>query len=307
MHIMNKSIFLVFLIMNCATLAKGYTPKNYYFSSNEIDTSFYVDGEKVSETILEVPIPEVPNKTIKIRAVKTGFKPEEVELRYQFNSAVHLNWIFLIFYPVGLLVDYYNDALYHYGAEKNYFILQKNSNFTENEMSKSYISYEEKRGNLKHANGYLVTNQYTKIFSIARYDKDEYIELDNRIDSSANQFNGILSVSQSEKNRYSELDKRIGFLTPGKYRVKAFFRYTENVGSRSTTFEGKVNETIDFEIVPNALTVLCTDFDQIKGKTVLQLFQSKVNPDLHKFSPTNLENSGNQICPALNRTKFQMN
>ncbi|TGL86214.1 hypothetical protein EHQ68_12840 [Leptospira congkakensis] len=302
---MKKNILLVFLVLNCATLAKDYMPKDYSFSTNEVDTSFYVDGEKVSETILEIPIPKVPDKTIKIRAVKTGFKPEEVELRYQFNPIVHLNGLFLIFYPVGVLVDYYNDAFYHYSAEKNYFVMQKDSNFTENDMSKSYVSYEEKRGNLKFANGYFATNRATKIFSIARFEKGEYIELANRKDSSIDNSNGILSVSQYQKN--NGLDNRIGFLTPGKYRISAFFSYSVTEGRNIRTYEGKVNETTEFEVLPNALTILCTDFDQTKGKTVFQLYQSKSNPDLHKFSAPNLQNTGNQICPAIKGIDLKIN
>ncbi|EMY62586.1 hypothetical protein [Leptospira terpstrae] len=146
-------------------------------------------------------------------------------------------------------------------------------------MNKSYISFEEKRKNLKQANGYLVTNGSTKIFSFVRF----------------------------EKSGYTELENRIGFLTPGKYRISAYFSYTITVGNCNTTYEGKENETIDFEIFPNALTVIFTDFDQIKGKTVLQLFQSKVNPDLHKFSASMLQNSGKQICPSFNIAGLKIN
>ncbi|PJZ46750.1 hypothetical protein EHQ30_07885 [Leptospira brenneri] len=286
--------------MNCATLVKGYTPKHYYFSSNEMDTSFYVDGEKVSETILEVPIPEVPNKTIKIRVEKSGFKPEEVELRYQFNTNVHLNGFLLIFYPVGVLVDYYNDAFYHYSAEKDHFILQKNSNFTENDMNKSYISYEERRGKLKDADGYLSTNRSTKIFSIARFEKGEYIELTNLNDSSPDNASEIFSVASYEKMRSAEFDKRIGFLKPGKYRIKTFFSYSTIVGRQIITYESKVNETVDIEIFPSALSILCTDIDLKDGKTLVQRIQSKVNPDLNQFSNPMLENSGNRFCPPIN-------
>ncbi|WP_232225736.1 hypothetical protein [Leptospira terpstrae] len=115
-------------MMNCDTIVKDYTPNSYYFSSNEIDTSFYVDDKKLSETILEVQIPEVPNKTIKIRVEKTDFKPEEVELRYQYNPNVNINWFLLVFYPVGVLVDYFNDSFFSYSAEKDFFILQKTPN-----------------------------------------------------------------------------------------------------------------------------------------------------------------------------------
>lgn len=301
---MNKNILLVFLVLNCATFVKSYAPKHYSFSSTEIDTSFYVNGEKVSETILEVPVPDVPNKTIKIRAEKTGFKPEEVELRYQFNPAVHFNGFFLIFYPVGVLVDYLNDSFYHYSAERDFFYMQKDANYTENPNSKSYIDYETKKENLKDADGYLATNLSSKIISIARFENGKYIELSSKNNSSTPHYSGILPALQYEKNM--ELDERIGFLTPGKYRIKTYFSYTAIAGRYYRTYEGKANEAVDIEIFPSALTVLCTDFDPMGNKTLIQLIQSKVNPDLRKFSIPVLQNSGNKLCPAMNKIVFKV-
>jgi hypothetical protein len=272
---MIKFIFILLCLTHCATLVKDPN-RPYFFFSKQIDTSFYVDGNKVSESYLELPLPKIPDQKVKVRAEKSGYKPEEIELRYVFNSDVHLNFFLLILYPVGVLVDYLSGSFYSYRADQDTFYLVKDKNFVENSNANSYKLFEEERETLQPGDGYLSVNLSSK----------------------------IVSISKLENGNFVDSDKRIGFLKPGKYLVKAYFSHTIRDNNNFITYEAKSNETVDFEIKSNSLTVICTDFDLRNSKnTIFQVIYSKPNPRLAIIREGLLQQSGNLFCPPVMSNK----
>ncbi len=268
---MIKYLITLLIFTQCATIVKDPN-RPYYFFSKQIDTSFYVDGKKVSETYLELPIPKIPNQKVKIKAEKSGYKSDEIELRYGYNTNVNLNLFLLILYPVGVLIDYLNGSFYSYQSERDTFDLLKDINFNENTNENSFKIFEEERKNLPYGKGFLSANKASKIITISKYENGNLVDLDNRI----------------------------GFLNPGQYQIKAYFSHSIQENNYITTYEGKGHETVELEIRSNALTVLCTNFDSIKNrKTIFQILYSKPNPRLHIFSDGLLDYSGDLMCPKV--------
>ncbi|NPA52893.1 MAG: PEGA domain-containing protein [Aquificae bacterium] len=105
-----------FLVVSCASYVEG-SKKEISIFSQPSSATVYIDG-KTCLTPCDV---EVSRKVEKLYLYKKGFPPKEVKLEKKVSSWF---WANLLFFPLGMIVDYKTGAMWDLPEEIN-IVLEK--------------------------------------------------------------------------------------------------------------------------------------------------------------------------------------
>ncbi|MCC5816269.1 MAG: hypothetical protein JJT78_16070, partial [Leptospira sp.] len=277
---------ILLMTINCATMFKSSTHKAIYMNTSEIDSSIYVNNEKVSETFYSMDYPEKSEEVFSVRYEKSGYEPKDFTIQKRFNKYSLLNILTLALSPILFYIDYSNDALfvYRFSSEEDYS-MPANPSFKENTNSATYKKFESARKSMNPKKG-----------------KVDFFNVK------------ILKLEDSNKKDVLGNGKFDGLLPPGKYTFELVFyesstdTSTVTMGNQRTTtkttktYTGKVPVKGEITIQAGILSAVCGDFNQTSNSTEYKIIRTgKPNP----FLDTEEKLKAISIFPYCSPKKFK--
>ncbi|MCW7482734.1 LEPBI_I2678 family protein [Leptospira kanakyensis] len=256
------------LTIGCASMFKTTTHVPIQVYADPLESSIYLDDEKVSETFHQIEYPFKSDKKFTYRIEKDGFEPKTVIIEKKFNTYAYLNLLTFLFSPVLFLIDHANDALFIYKSPSENIKLEVNENYKEKTETATYKQFESDRSKLKNTKGLIVFNGYvTEIL-----------------------------VTDGDGNKYDI--KNTPFLfAPGNFEVQSKFYTSFKKGNYQHTYTAKTPITSKLTLQPASAIAVCTDFDSVKNTSTHTLISSgKPNPYLSSETTLKRFNMA-RLCP----------
>ncbi|TGL06592.1 hypothetical protein EHQ43_09290 [Leptospira bouyouniensis] len=240
------------LTIGCATMFKPTTHRPIQVYADQLESSIYLDDEKVSESFHLIEYPEKSDKKFNYRVEKNGFEPKSFVVEKKFNKFAYLNLLTFLFSPILFLIDHSNDALFVYKWPEENIKLEVNEKYKEKTDTSTYKQFESERAKLKNTKGLIVFNAHVT---------------------------GVL-VKDSDGNQYDIKSAPFLFM-PGNFEVQSKFYTTFKKGSYQHTYTAKTPITSKLTLQPATSIAVCTDYDNAKNTTTHTLIPSgKPNPYL---------------------------
>ncbi|ABZ95080.1 Hypothetical lipoprotein [Leptospira biflexa serovar Patoc strain 'Patoc 1 (Ames)'] len=238
------------LTIGCATMFKTTTHRPIQVYADQLESSIYLDEEKVSETFHQIEYPVKTDKKFNYRVEKNGFEPKSFVVEKKFNKFAYLNLLTFLFSPILFLIDHSNDALFVYKWPEENIKLDVNEKYKEKTDTATYKQFESDRAKLKNTKGLIVFNAYVT---------------------------GVL-VKDGDGNQYDIKSAPFLFL-PGNFEVQSKFYTTFKKGSYQHTYTAKTPITSKLTLQSAMATAVCTDYDSVKNTTTHTLVSTgKPNP-----------------------------
>ncbi|MCW7463584.1 LEPBI_I2678 family protein [Leptospira limi] len=240
------------LTIGCATMFKPTTHVPITVYTEQIESSIYLDDEKVSETFHQIDYPEKSDKKFNYRIEKNGFEPKSIVIEKKFNKYAYLNLLTFLFSPILFLIDHSNDALFVYHSPDETIKLETNQNYREKTDTITYKQFETERAKLKNNKGIILFNE----FAI-----------------------NVL-VKDGDGNQY-EIKSEPFLFSPGNFEVQSRFYTSFKKGSYQHTYTAKTVVKSKLTLQSAGVTAVCSDFDKTKNTTTHTIISSgKPNPFL---------------------------